>query len=57
MNRMEEYTALQADLEQSVPALEETLVRAKTRLRRRNRRIYKAAGSFFASFAMAVLAR
>ena len=55
MNRMEEYTALQADLEQSVPALEETLVRAKTRLRRRNRRIYKAAGSFFASFALFVV--
>ena len=55
MNRMEEYTALQADLEQSVPALEETLARAKTRLRRRNRRIYKAAGSFVASFALFVV--
>ncbi|MBQ6712025.1 MAG: DUF4179 domain-containing protein [Clostridia bacterium] len=55
MNRMEEYTALQADLEQSVPALEETLARAKTRLRRRNRRIYKAAGSFFAGFALFVV--
>ena len=55
MNRMEEYTALQADLEQSVPALEETLARAKTRLRRRNRRVYKAVGSFVACFALFVV--
>lgn len=55
MNRMEEYAALQAELEQSVPAMEQTLTRAKTRLRRRNRRIYKAAGSFAACFALFVV--
>lgn len=55
MNRMEEYTALQADLEQSVPQLEQTLDRAQARLRRRNRRIYKAAGSFAACFALFVV--
>ncbi len=55
MNRMEEYTTLRADLEQSVPALEQTLDRAGKRLRRRNRRIYKAAGSFAACFALFVV--
>lgn len=55
MNRMEEYAALQSQLEQSVPQLEQTLDRAEKRLRRRNRRIYKAAGSFFACFALFVV--
>ena len=55
MNRMDEYTALQADLAQSIPAMEQTLTRAEARLRRRNQRIYKAAGSFAACFALFVV--
>ena len=55
MNRMEEYNALQAELEQSVPALGDTFARAETRLRRRNRRIYRAASSVCAVFVLFVV--
>ena len=55
MNRMEEYNALQAQLEQSVPAENGSLIRAKNRLRRRNRRIYRSAASVCTVFVLFVV--
>lgn len=55
MNRMEEYQALQTELAQSVPELEQTFQRAEQRLRRRNLRITRACGSVLACFALFVV--
>lgn len=55
MNRMEELQALEQELEQSLPPLEETMARAEHRLRRRNRRIFRACSSVFAVFALFVV--
>ena len=55
MNRMEEYQALRLQLEQPVPELENTLQRAKMRLHRKRMRLFRAAGSIAACFAVFVL--
>lgn len=55
MNRMEEYNALQAQLEQSVPAENGSLLRAKTRLRRRNERLCRSAASVCTVFVLFVV--
>lgn len=55
MNRIEELQALELELEQSLPPLEETMMRAQARLRRRNRCISRAVSSVFAVFALFVV--
>ena len=55
MNRMEELQALEDQLEQSLPPLEETMARAEARLRRRNRRISRAVSSLCAVFVLFVV--
>ena len=55
MNRMEEYQALRLQLEQPIPELENTLQRAKMRLHRKRMRLFRAAGSIAACFAVFVL--
>ena len=56
MNRNEEYKALLAQLDETPPALEYTVPRAKARLRRRHR-VLRPLGSlagFFACFVLLV---
>lgn len=55
MNRMDEYKEWMAELEQPVPGLDGTLVRAQKR-RRRNKRIWQPILSMAAVFALFVLA-
>ena len=55
MNRMEEYNALQAQLELSLPAESSSLIHARKRLRRRNRRIYRSTASVCTVFFLFVV--
>ncbi len=54
MNRMEEMTALQAQLDQMPAGLENTLARAERRLARRSRRIWRSVSSLAAGFVLFV---
>ncbi len=54
MDRMDELTVLQTQLEQAPQGLEQTLDRAEKRLYRRKRRIYRGLSSMAATFALFV---